>query len=86
TRGTIRFAIKDLLEARKSYPDIYSEDKIMLMAINVAAMEEPEAPVSEVYQEVKHALLRAMAEGTPSPALRATSPRGGGSGAEHGEE
>lgn len=86
TYGVIHFAIRDLLEARKSYPEMYTDDKLLIMALNVAACEEPEAPVLEVYNAIRDELVRGLAAVTPSPALRATSPSGGGSGAEHGEE
>lgn len=62
TKGIIHFAIKDLLKAKKSYPSLYNDDKIMLMAIGAAAMEDPDAPVSEVYQEVRTELLRCSSE------------------------
>lgn len=62
TYGVIRFALKDLLKAKKSYPSLYSDDKIMLMAISAAAMEQPDAPVAEVYQAVRTELLRCTAE------------------------
>lgn len=62
TRGSIHFAIKDMLKARKSYPDMYTDDRIIVMAISAAAVEEPDAGVRDVYQAVRAELVRCLAE------------------------
>lgn len=62
TRGAIHFAIKDMLKARERYPDMYTDDRIMVMAISAAAAEEPDAGVRDVYQAVGAELVRCLAE------------------------
>lgn len=62
TRGAIHFAIIDMLKARKSYPEICTNDRIIVMAINAACIAEPDASVRDVYQEVCMELVRCLAE------------------------
>ena len=63
TYSEIHFAIKDMLEARKSYPESYTDDRIIVMAISVAAVAQPDAPVRDVYQAVRTELVRQLAAG-----------------------
>lgn len=60
TRGAIHFAIIDMLKARKSYPEICTEDRIIVMAISAAAVKEPDASVRDVYQAVRSELIRCI--------------------------
>ena len=61
TDSKIHSVIAEMLEARKRYPDTYTDDRIIVMAIGMAAVTQPDAPVCAVYQAARTELVSCLA-------------------------
>ena len=61
TLREIHFSFKGIMEARKTYPELYTDDRIIVMAISLASVIEPDAPVRDVYQAARIELIRCLA-------------------------
>lgn len=75
TLREIHFSFKDIMEARKSYPELYTDDRIIVMAISLASVMEPDAPVRDVYQAARTELIRCLAAEVPKCLKRRESCR-----------